>query len=876
MSRPDHNESNDYSFMLQSIEKKLTSTITAQVNEYYKKGNQSKRNVGNLENLSSPISKDKSVNNTIELPSHIMGLHSPPNTAGNVPFIDHSLSSIKHSNTTVLKKRRISHELNSDENTFYLDDHTAEIAQPVVRPANSAPFSKTITLQSQIDELTIINENQKEQMKLLRLELEHYKDTSIKQLSYLEAQNKKLKQEIEDKTHKYYEDKKKWQLKVKEIEQNYQKKGMNTAASTSGGSEKSSSHYAQYIQELQQQVQSLNKLLSDKLNEHEVINQQKLSLEKKTILLENDLKTVRMQLQFQQSNQSIDQTESTSDKGTTTVSEERYHKLEEKLLQEKLTSQKQIQQTEKQLQLKNNELNKLKEQLKNQLLLEEEIVSLKNEKILLEEKKEEFLDVERKYFSLLEEKKHWQQIFTKIQNLLLPANTNPSTATSDHDSATLIGGEGGAAPISHMKIMSLIQSLQEKYLILFNDNQVLQNKVSDCNVQLRQKEKDCADVIAQSQQLRKELERKEVLSFQSTQQLKTYEREIQSLRQLLQTYDFEFSLNSSTAKPASQAIGAKTVTEDTMVKLKNDVIDNLRSELDELRKQYQTVTSNYSQLQQEKQDLLLQQSSLQQQLEQAKNVTASAAPEKTQEDNNGGAAMITEEESDEVREWKEKYEELSANYQQLQQMSGIDYLPQKTKILRFVDNPSMKNFPALSSATSVQATTFPPEQLRALKQENRQLRQEVEKLREAAANPSSSANSALNLSDENIPAMTRSNTNTSSTSVVDPNKLNQRLKEIFKEKINTLRHGIYLLTGYQVELSSTETLPRFKLKNVYAENADDFLLFQMDGDNIELLESKYALTLDATTMTYLSKYNSFPAFLSNLTLQLFENQTYMA
>lgn len=50
----------------------------------------------------------------------------------------------------------------------------------------------------------------------------------------------------------------------------------------------------------------------------------------------------------------------------------------------------------------------------------------------------------------------------------------------------------------------------------------------------------------------------------------------------------------------------------------------------------------------------------------------------------------------------------------------------------------------------------------------------------------------------------------------------------------------------------------------------------MDGDNIELLESKYALTLDSTTMTYLSKYNSFPAFLSNLTLQLFENQTYMA
>lgn len=146
----------------------------------------------------------------------------------------------------------------------------------------------------------------------------------------------------------------------------------------------------------------------------------------------------------------------------------------------------------------------------------------------------------------------------------------------------------------------------------------------------------------------------------------------------------------------------------------------------------------------------------------------------------------------------------------------------------------MKNFPALSSAVSVQSTSsFPPEQLKQLKQENRQLRQEIDKLKEANATNQQPSSSALNLSDENIPlTMTRTNTNSSSNataSVVDPNKLNQRLKEIFREKINTLRHGIYLLTGYQVELSSTESLPRFKLKSVYAENVDDFLLFQVNN-----------------------------------------------
>lgn len=33
---------------------------------------------------------------------------------------------------------------------------------------------------------------------------------------------------------------------------------------------------------------------------------------------------------------------------------------------------------------------------------------------------------------------------------------------------------------------------------------------------------------------------------------------------------------------------------------------------------------------------------------------------------------------------------------------------------------------------------------------------------------------------------------------IDANKMNLRLKEIFKEKISTLREAIYLLSGYKV------------------------------------------------------------------------------
>ena len=40
----------------------------------------------------------------------------------------------------------------------------------------------------------------------------------------------------------------------------------------------------------------------------------------------------------------------------------------------------------------------------------------------------------------------------------------------------------------------------------------------------------------------------------------------------------------------------------------------------------------------------------------------------------------------------------------------------------------------------------------------------------------------------------------SNTGGVDPNKMNQRLKTIFRERINQFREAVYLLTGYKVSV----------------------------------------------------------------------------
>jgi len=56
----------------------------------------------------------------------------------------------------------------------------------------------------------------------------------------------------------------------------------------------------------------------------------------------------------------------------------------------------------------------------------------------------------------------------------------------------------------------------------------------------------------------------------------------------------------------------------------------------------------------------------------------------------------------------------------------------------------------------------------------------------------------------------------------------------------------------------------------------DWLLFKMkEGGGLELLESEFTQRLEAKVFTYLTTCHSIPAFLSNLTLELFEKQTFM-
>ena len=109
--------------------------------------------------------------------------------------------------------------------------------------------------------------------------------------------------------------------------------------------------------------------------------------------------------------------------------------------------------------------------------------------------------------------------------------------------------------------------------------------------------------------------------------------------------------------------------------------------------------------------------------------------------------------------------------------------------------------------------------------------------------------------------------------VGDLERLNNRLREVFRAKSQEFRNAVVLLFGYEVEMVEEKT---YKLTSLYADKEEEYLMFEMSDENeMTLLESDFANTLQEEIQAYLNRCSSFPAFLANVTLKLFENQTAM-
>jgi hypothetical protein len=112
----------------------------------------------------------------------------------------------------------------------------------------------------------------------------------------------------------------------------------------------------------------------------------------------------------------------------------------------------------------------------------------------------------------------------------------------------------------------------------------------------------------------------------------------------------------------------------------------------------------------------------------------------------------------------------------------------------------------------------------------------------------------------------------------NPDKLNQRLKENFKEQIATFREGVYLMTGFKVDMLPNTDRPTFRVRSVYGEQEEDHMMLKWpkteEVASLDLLNTDFAKSLSTTpSYDYMTKFHSLPAFMASVQLSLFEKQT---
>uniref|UniRef100_A0A182JGE9 Uncharacterized protein n=1 Tax=Anopheles atroparvus TaxID=41427 RepID=A0A182JGE9_ANOAO len=95
-----------------------------------------------------------------------------------------------------------------------------------------------------------------------------------------------------------------------------------------------------------------------------------------------------------------------------------------------------------------------------------------------------------------------------------------------------------------------------------------------------------------------------------------------------------------------------------------------------------------------------------------------------------------------------------------------------------------------------------------------------------------------------------------------------------KEVAQEFREVCYMLFGYRVDRVNGKN---YRVSSQYAESPGDYLNFQLNEDcsMLIMLETEYGASLHEMVKTHLQLHGSLPAFLSSLTLELFNRTTVM-
>lgn len=482
-----------------------------------------------------------------------------------------------------------------------------------------------VLMQYQVDELKTLTEQQKRLLDDLKSEHVQFKESAAKQMEFLEDQNQKLRKDFEAQKQKNHDDKKKYNSKIQQLENEKELLSQQVKSKTAAlkptiqsVEQLNSAHEKQ----LSQQIATLQHALTEKQEDLRKQMTKSLELERANFTLEKEAFVLKQQ---------------------------------QRLLPDDLQDLQQYKQKysvlESQYRQQTHTLNDIQGQLKNQLLLEEQLSSLQSQYKLQSNQLIKFQSREADFFRMKDELELWTEL---LQDLMTNVKAEPMNAPAAPSNRII-------SNITPTQVRQMISSLQEKYIIQQRQYSDLQQQYLTCQHQLAATQSTAQEnQIISQQQKSKFVELEHQLQHLQQQISSTYQPEIQSLRELLKTFDQEAALKCNQLPNASKK-NAMNVAD--YQHSKDELISSLQKQLDVLREEN-------SKLIKEKSD--------------NKSSSTTATAMVVDDNAEDGELPNTEDSSRNFKEEYDtmlaKYAEVQEDYQALQEYSGLDYLPHKTQV----------------------------------------------------------------------------------------------------------------------------------------------------------------------------------------------------
>ncbi|XP_020498879.1 mitotic spindle assembly checkpoint protein MAD1 [Labrus bergylta] len=454
----------------------------------------------------------------------------------------------------------------------------------------------------------------------------------------------------------------------------------------------------------------------------------------------------------------------------------------------------------------------LRESRENCSLLKEEVEGLRRKLERMEKTKEELVNIELEKERLAEKLHAWE-------------NLGQSTGLNIRKPEDLS--------------REVIQ-IQQREIALKEQNYTLTSRVRSVERSQSELQAELTQQRGKTLEEQKKRETQDSLVRRLQKRVLLLTKERDGMRSILESYDSELAPTEYSPQLSKRLREAEDILQKTQ---------NHNAEME----------VQLTKAQEETRSLKLQLQAVELELESVKKQQASAA------DGNPSVAK------EEVSVLRQKIEDLEAERQRLEEQNNIlemrlerhnlqgDYDPVKTRVLHFKMNP-----------TSV-AKQQRQQEVECLREEVTSLRELVRMLREGGDAVHSQDESSMQVSGLSLSLPPSKEVLDLRKQMESSELRNQRLKEVFQRKIQEFRTVCYLLTGYQMDITTEN---QYRLTSVYAEHMDDSLLFKKSSNgSMQLMETEFSKTLDEMVALHLHHQKSLPAFLSAVTLDLFSRQT---